>query len=177
MKGPILNRPTSALLISCSLALSLQACPGLPPVNNAPASYAYGTLIWDSTTTPTHVLTPYSVGYSQQIKVRRDGYGDIAPASVSFYRNDTLQRRYFEPLGDSAEVKELDNKNVLIKYSLPSPGSTSMTAYIHYRVETTDKATSLIVSEFLKPYLKQADTVHHYYRMVVPMPITYPLNN
>ncbi|WP_338868632.1 hypothetical protein WBJ53_18035 [Spirosoma sp. SC4-14] len=168
---------TISCLAIAVIALALQGCPSDVPVNNAPAGYAYGTFEWDSTITPTRVLTPNTIGYSQKLKVRRNGYNDLAPASVSFYRNDTLQRRYFEPVGDSAEVKELDNKNVLIKYILPGPGSTSTTAYIHYRVETTDKATTLIVSEFLNPYLEKADTVHHYYRMIALTPITYPLNN
>ena len=161
-------------LYIATITLFLQGCPSNIPVNNGPASYAYGTYKWDSTTTPTYVLTPDVVGYSQQIKIRRNGYNSLVPASVSFYRNDTLQQRFFEPQGESAEVKELDNKSALIKYILPGPGSSFTTAYIRYRIETTNVAASLIVSEFLNPYSEKADTVHHYYRMLLPIPTLYP---
>jgi len=157
------------------MALMLQGCPKDIPVKNAFADYAYGQYEWDSTTTPTHKLTPDIVGYSQQIKIRRNGYNSLVPASVSFYRNDTLQRQYFEPQGDSAEVKELDNKNALIKYILPGPGSSFTTAYIRYRLETTNVAASLIVSKLLNLYSEKADTVHHY-RVVLPLRAVYPPN-
>ena len=112
-----------------------------------------GTWEWVSTTTPSRMLTPKSVGYTKQLAVSTDNQG----AYVGFYKNDTLQRRIYETATDTAHTFTDNVQNtVLIKYR----GA----GFIKYFVVFNGNDVTVTISELLNPYTSQSDTVRSVYR-------------
>ncbi|GAB3899210.1 hypothetical protein [Spirosoma agri] len=117
---------------------------------------------WVSTTTPTRVLTPQSVGYTRQFSGGTDEQGIY----VGFYKNDTLQRRVYETSRDTTHTFVDHGRNtVLIKYG----GA----GFIKYYVATGTNNETITVSELLNPYTLPADTIRSVYRSVGNKPL-YP---
>lgn len=112
-----------------------------------------GIFEWVSTTTPSHVSTPQSVGYTKQLAVLTDNQG----AYVGFYKNDTLQRRIYETSRDTAHTFTDDARNtVLIKYKGDG--------FIKYYITTNTNGETITISELLNPYSLSADTTRSVYR-------------
>ena len=166
-----LRRHIIAIVI-CMMACLLQGCPS-PHLTPEPslAGMILGVWAWDSTATPSHVVTPKSVGYTKQLLVLRDNQR----AFVSFYRNDTLQLQVNEAFADSAQlVEDKTAATVLVKYIMPDVGYRNKSTYLKYRINLNANPVTLIVSEFLNPYTEKADTVHTYYEAVRYRPPLYP---
>lgn len=164
-----LNRPSLALALGTSLVYLLWACPGPLPVRNTPGLIVSpGIWQWDSTTTPTYTLTPKIAGYSQQIQV-------YLGQSIQFYRNDTLVVRLAEALDDPKHLIQLSDTSIVVKYHQPESGYVwGSPVYVRYTILATNRAESLVISDSMASYSEQADSVHHYYRMVGPPPTLYP---
>ena len=147
--------------IFCGLTLLLQACPGPPlPVTNTTDWFIEGVWQWASTTTPTHSITPKTLGYSEQLSI------NLFTPYLRFYRNDndTLRNSYLEAISDSGHIIQLGETDVVIKYYKPSSGYVwGSPVYLRYMALSTNQAELLIMSEFMALYSGKAETVHHYY--------------
>jgi hypothetical protein len=76
---------------------------------------------------------------------------------VTFFRNDSVQRRLYETQTDINHVSvDIDRQSVIIQYG--------QLGYIKYIVPNGQSSTTLFVSEVLNPYSIQADTVQHLYQ-------------
>ncbi len=114
-----------------------------------------GIFEWVSTTTPSHVSTPQSVGYTKQLAVLSDNKG----AYVGFYKNDTLQHRVNETPTDTTHTFTDEVRNtVLIKYRGDG--------FIKYYIPTGTNGETITVSELLNPYTSSADTIRSVYKRV-----------
>lgn len=109
---------------------------------------------WVSTTTPTHIYTPQSVGYTKQLQLSSDLKGTY----IAYYRNDTLQYRFEESSKDTLHTFiDITRNTVTIKYKVAG--------FIKYSNINLDGAvSSMTVSEPLNPYSIQADTIHSVYK-------------
>lgn len=126
-----------------SSACFLQGCPGSKNIEvYALAGASLGKWQWVQTITPTRVITPKSLGYTQQLAVLGDNVGPY----IAFYRNDTLRRRENETRRDTTHLFVDENKRtVIIKYG----GA----GYIKYTISSGNNNSTITISEFLpSPY-------------------------
>lgn len=131
------------LLTTLSTACFLQSCPGSKSNEfYSLAGATKGKWQWVQTSTPTRIITPQTLGYTQQMAV----LGDNAGPYIAFYRNDTLRRRENETGRDTTHTfVDEDKRTVLIKYG----GA----GYIKYTISKGNNNSTITISEFLpSPY-------------------------
>ncbi|QIP12237.1 hypothetical protein G8759_06140 [Spirosoma aureum] len=117
---------------------------------------SYGYWEWVNTTTPHSIITPQSLGYTQQM-VRLtdlDPNGEHSLSYVAFYKNDTLQSKFKETAKQSYFG---DNVRSTVTVEYDSLG------YLKWYIDPN--STLLKISHIQNPYAIGADTVVSTYRI------------